>query len=293
MQDAKLGVHSLVFTDDWNEANAQVACSAAAEIGFDLIEVLIFDPDTLEQKMTARVVADAGLDLRLGMALVPDSDISSDDAAIAKNGERTVERCLQIAADLGAPAVSGITYAAFNSYEAPQTADQRDRVREALARLDKRAGELGVRLGLEPVNRYESYMVNTLDQAGDMVREIGAKNLMVHMDTFHMNIEEADIAGAIGRNANLLGYAHLAESHRGLLGAGTYDFKSYFRALAENGYKGDFTVESFSQSSLGPDLVSALGLWRNAWSDPKLAAASAYEFMKSNIASACQAAAAR
>ena len=71
----------------------------------------------------------------------------------------------------------------------------------ALSRLDSRAGELGVKLGLEPVNRYESYMVNTLDQGADLIRTAGGRNLFLHMDTFHMNIEEADIAAAIQRNA--------------------------------------------------------------------------------------------
>lgn len=293
MENAKLGIHSLVFTDDWNETNARAACRSAAEIGYDIIEVLIFDPDTLDIPMTGKVVSDAGLALRLGMALVPEADISSTDPDIASHGEATVTRCLEIASELGAPAVSGITYAAFNNYANPQTDTQRDQVLASYARLDKRAGELGVQLGIEPVNRYESYLVNTLDQAGDIIRETDAKNLFVHMDTFHMNIEEADIAGAIARNADLLGYVHLADNHRGRLGAGTYDFVTLFRALARAGYTGDFTVESFSQSVLGPDLVGALGLWRNAWSNAENTAVEALNFMRISVAAACGAEAAR
>jgi D-psicose/D-tagatose/L-ribulose 3-epimerase len=192
MKDAKFGVHNLVFGDVWSEEIAKSAVASAAEIGFDLLEVLIFDPAELDVEMTRKVMQGSGLDLRLGMALGPDSDISSLDNAVASAGEATVERCLQIAADLGAPAVSGITYAAFNNYPSAPTEAQRARVLEALARLDARAGALGVKLGLEPVNRYESYLINTLDQAADAIRQIGARNLFVHMDTFHMNIEEAD-----------------------------------------------------------------------------------------------------
>lgn len=287
--NGKLGVHSLVFTDDWSESHARKACDAAARIGFDLIEVLIFDPATLDIAMTRKVVDEAGLALRLGMALGADTDISSTDPAVAAQGEATVARCLEIASELETPAVSGITYAAFNAYGAPPTQAQREHVADAMARLDRRAGELGVRLGLEPVNRYESYMVNTLDQAGEVIRGIGAKNLFVHMDTFHMNIEEADISGAITRNADLLGYAHLADNNRGVLGAGTYDFTTFFRALARVGYEGDFTVESFSSATLGADLVGAVSLWRRAWDDPEAAANSAMDFMKSGIAAARQA----
>ena len=224
----KLGVHALVFTDQWNDDNARAACRAAAEVGFDLIEVLMFDPYGLDIALTARAVKEAGIGLRLGMALGPASDISSDDAAIAARGEATVGRALEIAAELGAPAVSGITYAAFNSYTAPQTKAQRDRVVASLSRLDARAGELGVKLGLEPVNRYESYMVNTLDQAAALIRDASGSNMFIHMDTFHMNVEEGDIAAAIQRNASLLGYAHVADSNRGYLCSGHCDLKGYF-----------------------------------------------------------------
>lgn len=276
----KFGVHSLVFGDDWSEAGAIRACRAAAGIGYDLIEVLIFDPAALDIAMTGRAVRDAGLDLRLGMALGADTDIASDDPDIARRGEAMVARCVEIASELGVPSISGIVYAAFNSYGAPQTARQWARVAESLGRLARRAGELGVRLGLEPVNRYESYMVNTLDQAARMIGDAGGSNLFIHMDTFHMNIEEADVAAAIQRNAGLLGYAHVADSNRGLLGGGHFDLVGYFRALETAGYKGDFTVEGFSSKVLGPGLVGGVRLWRQAWPDSVEAARTALEVMR-------------
>ncbi|MFO1151722.1 MAG: sugar phosphate isomerase/epimerase family protein [Alsobacter sp.] len=277
----KLGVHALVFTDQWDEPHATTACRAAAEIGFDLIEVLMFDPYALDLPLTRRAVRDAGIELRLGMALVAASDISSDDPDVARRGEATVGRALEIASDLGAPAVSGITYAAFANYAAPPTAAQRERVVASLARLDRRAGELGVKLGLEPVNRYESYMVNTLDEAAAMIRDAGAGAMFVHMDTFHMNIEEGDIAAAIRRNAALLGYAHVADSNRGALGGGHFDMKGFFCALADAGYAGDYTVESFTSKVLSPALVGGVRLWREAWADPMRAARTALEAMRS------------
>ncbi len=278
---SKIGIHSLVFGDTWTEETAQRATGIAAEIGYDLFEVLIFDPEALDTGMTGQVVKDAGLELRLGMALSQGADISSTNPEIAKAGEATVARCLEIASDLRVPAVSGITYAAFNNYTAPPTNAQRAAVMAALARLDKLAGNLGVKLGLEPVNRYESNMINSLDQAGDMIRSIGAANMFIHMDTFHMNIEEADLPSVISRNADLLGYAHVAENHRGLLGTGNFDWSVYFRALADVGYSGDFTVESFSSEVLGPDLVGGVSLWRKGWLDAKDAATSAHAVVKS------------
>ena len=282
----KLGAHALLFSDSWTEATAKVAIDKAARIGFDVIEVLIFDPATVDGKMTRRIAADAGIGVALGMALGPETDISSLDRAVSLRGEATVERCLTIAEDAGATAVSGITYAAFNRYSAPPTNAHRARVVETLGRLAGKASARGLRIGLEPVNRYESYLVNTLDAAGSIVREIGSKALFVHMDTFHMNIEESDIAGAIARNADLLGYAHVADNHRGVLGAGTFDFKAYFRALALAGYTGGITVESFSSAALGPGIVGAVGLWRQPWSDMDDTARNALAFMRAEIAAA-------
>jgi D-psicose/D-tagatose/L-ribulose 3-epimerase len=276
----KFGVHNLVFTDDWSETRAEAACATAAAIGYDLIEILMFDPSSLDLPMTRRVVRKAGLELRLGVALGVDADISSADENVARLGEATVARSLEIASELGAPGVSGITYAAFNSYSAPPSDRQRATVASRLARLDRRAGELGVKLGLEPVNRYESYMVNTLDEAARMIRDAGAANMFIHMDTFHMNIEEGNIAAAIHRNADLLGYAHVADSNRGLLGGGHFDLVVYFRALESAGYTGDFTVESFSSRVLSADLVGGVRLWRQAWQDSTEAARVALEVMR-------------
>lgn len=284
--NGKFGLHSLVYGDAWTVETAKATCQAAAEIGYDLVEVLMFDPWTLDLAATRAGLAGTGLGLRLGMALGASTDISSDDPAVAAAGEAAVVRALEIAAELGAPGVSGITYAAFGNYAAPQTAAQRARVVESLARLDRRAGALGVRLGLEPVNRYESYMVNTLDQAAAMIGDAGGRNMFIHMDTFHMNIEEGDISAAIHRNAGLLGYAHVADSNRGTLGGGHFDLAGYFRALAAVGYDGDFTVESFSSRVLSPALVGGVRLWREAWTDAGVAARAALEAMRAARASA-------
>ena len=282
----QFGVHALVFGDCWTEATAKATCRAAAEIGYDLVEVLMFDPHTLDLDATRAGLAGTGLGLRLGMALGPATDISSNDAEVAARGAQAVGRALEIAADLGAPAVSGITYAAFGSYTAPQTEAQRARVVESLHRLDRRAGALGVRLGLEPVNRYESYMVNTLDQAAAMITDAGGANMFIHMDTFHMNIEEGDIPAAIYRNAALLGYAHVADSNRGTLGGGHFDLTGFFRALAAVGYGGDVTVESFSSKVLSADLVGGVRLWREAWTDAATAARTALDAMRAAKAAA-------
>jgi D-psicose/D-tagatose/L-ribulose 3-epimerase len=287
----KIGVHNLVFVTDWSEASARQAINLAAEIGFDHIEVVIFDPATTDAAMTVKLAEQAGIAVAVGMALNPAADLSSPDAVIAAKGEQVVADCLAVARDLGATALGGVTYAALHRYMAPPDAGAWERVLAAYHRLAEKAKAAGVRLGLEPVNRYETNLVNTLGQAAAIVRAVDPVNLFVQMDTYHMNIEEADIAGAIEATKDVLGYAHVGEGNRGPLGSGTFDFEAYFKALARAGYTGGFTWESFSPNVVNPDITGLLALWRQPWADNKKAAQMALAFMRSHVESAWAAAA--
>jgi D-psicose/D-tagatose/L-ribulose 3-epimerase len=132
---------------------------------------------------------------------------------------------------------------------------------------DLAAEAAGVTLGLEVVNRYESNVANTARQALDLIDDIGADGVVVHLDTYHMNIEEGDLARPVHECAERLGYVHVGESHRGYLGSGTIDFPRFFRALAAIGYQGPITVKSFSSAVVAEGLSNNLAIWRNLWDD--------------------------
>jgi len=197
-----------------------------------------------------------------------------------------VADCILTARDLGAPALGGVSYSALTRYWAPPAAGTHARVLEAYFRLAEKAQQAGVKLGIEPVNRYESNVINTLGQAAAVVRAVGAPSLFVQMDTYHMNIEEADIAGAIAANQDVLGYSHVGESNRGCLGSGTFDFTTYFKALARAGYTGGFTWESFSPAVVDGGVTGLLALWREPWRDAQEAAALTLRFLRSHVESA-------
>jgi D-psicose/D-tagatose/L-ribulose 3-epimerase len=108
----------------------------------------------------------------------------------------------------------------------------------------------------------------------------------VHGDMFHMNIEEGDIPAAVESVKDLLGYVHVAESHRGYLGTGNTDWTKFFGALARVGYDGPITFESFSPTVLGPDLAGLIALWRDHWTDPDDVASKALSFMRHHIRAA-------
>jgi hypothetical protein len=123
--------------------------------------------------------------------------------------------------------MGGVIYSALGKYPGPATAKGRRNCVAALRRLAKMARQSGITLGLEAVNRYESNLINTGDQACAIIAATGADNIVVHLDTYHMNIEEGDLAGAIERCGSKCGYVHIGESHRGYLGTGTVDFLRY------------------------------------------------------------------
>ena len=110
-------------------------------------------------------------------------------------------------------------------------------------------------------------MLNTAAQAVEMCRRIGAPNVKVHLDVYHMNIEELDPVQAIAETGDFLGYFHTGDSHRGYMGSGTVDLQGVFRALVRTGYDGPITFESFSSRVVGQPLEGILGIWRNLWED--------------------------
>lgn len=153
-----------------------------------------------------------------------------------------------------------------------------------LRRVAAKADAHGIRLGMEYVNRYESNLLNTARRAVDFITELGADNVLVHIDTLRVNLEESDQATAVRDAGNLLGYIHAAENHRGYLGSGSIDWPNLFRQLAISGYTGPITFESFSSDVVSRDTSDDIGLWRNLWDDPADLARSANLFLRSNLA---------
>jgi D-psicose/D-tagatose/L-ribulose 3-epimerase len=178
-------------------------------------------------------------------------------------------------------------------YLGPAHPGVRGQLVETFGRLAERAKTADVRLGLEAVNRYESNVVNTLDDARWIVDQVGSDALFVHLDTFHMNIEEHDCADAIARNIGHIGHVHIGESHRGTLGSGSVDFPACFRALAAHGYDGPIVFEAFSPAVLNHDVANALAAWRHHWSSSEDLARRSLEFMRSQMAAAQTSMAAR
>jgi D-psicose/D-tagatose/L-ribulose 3-epimerase len=263
----KLGVHALVWEKGWSHEECTRAVARTAEVGYDLIELTSLDPGSIDVDFTRAQLEKNGIGATTSLGLDAETDISSGDPEKTRRGQARLEQAIAMARDIGATHVCGILYSAFQKYATPTTPEGVARAVEVLQRVAETAARSNIIIGLEVVNRYETNVLNTASQAVEMCRRIGQPNVKVHLDVYHMNIEESDIAAAIIETGDHLGYFHTGDSHRGYMGSGSIDLAGVFRALVKADYRGPITFESFSSRVVGQPLEGILGIWRNLWED--------------------------
>ena len=255
-----LGCHALVWAGGWNADQARRSVAGVAEAGFDFIEIPLRRPAGIDVPATARLLEDYGLKAAGGLALGFDTNIADDDAETVGRGEALLNEAISVARDLGAFQIAGVLHSALGKYERPVSATGSARAVEVLARVAERAREARLVLALEAVNRYENALINTAGQALTLVSAIGAANVGVHLDTFHMNIEEKDQAAAIRKAGQHLAHFHACGCDRGTPGNDHIDWKGIAAALKAINYKGDLVIESFATNV--KLIARAAAIWR-------------------------------
>ena len=251
------GVHTSMWAANWDRASAERAIAAAVHYEMDFIEIPLLNAPAVDaphtrallEKHDLSAVCSLGLPQAVWPSHNPQGAIDYLKVAIDK------------AADLGAQALSGVTYGGIGERSGvPPTETEYDNVARALGPAAKHAKSRGLLLGIEPVNRYETHLINTGWQAVEMIERVGADNIFVHLDTYHMNIEEKGAANGILDAREHLKYIHLSESDRGAPGAGNVPWDEIFAALAAIGFKGGLAMESFI--NMMPELALSLSVWR-------------------------------
>ena len=264
---SRIGIHSFVWSASSAQTDLERTLADTKEAGFDLIEFSYLDPANVDIDRLAGRIADLDLGVVISIGLPAEGDISSADSTIAARGIEILNRTIALTRDLGGRKLAGILSSGHGLQTAASTRDQWNRSAGKLAEAAERAKAAGVTLNLEIVNRFESNLLNTTAQGLAFIEDSGSDNIFLHLDTFHMNLEEADIGLAIRRAANKIGYVHIGESHRGFLGTGNIDFAAVFDALTAIGYKDDLSFESFSSEIVDENLSRKAAIWRNLWTD--------------------------
>jgi D-psicose/D-tagatose/L-ribulose 3-epimerase len=279
-----IGCHALVFTGEFDSSGIETSVRRARAAGFDLIEFPLMEPETFDSATARRTLEAEGLHATASLGLHSEADVSSDDPSTVAAGRRVLDLALDRTAEMGAFRLCGVLYGSMRKHMAPASATGRASSVAAIQSLADRASSLGIALSLEVVNRYETNLLNTGRQALEFLKEVDRPSVTVHLDTYHMNIEESDLFQPILDAGDRLGYFHIGESHRGYLGTGSVDFGSAFRALDRINYDGPIVFESFSSAVVSPTLSNTLGIWRNLWSDGDDLAAHANRFIRDQIA---------
>lgn len=274
-----LGVHALVFVSGWSQKEAARAIDRARASGYQYLEIPLIDPKVINVKRTQKALESVAIKPITSLGLSIDTDISSDDPAAVRRGETLLNDALTVARDLGSTMLSGVLYSALSKYQKASSDIGRWNCVQALRRLAERVKASDMTIGIEPVNRYESNLINCADDALSLIEAIGADNMVVHLDSYHMNIEEGPPGPLIKRMGKRLGYVHINESHRGYLGTGSIDFPALFQALADHDYDGVITFEAFSAGVGDPLLNAELAVWRPLFDDPDDLARHARTFM--------------
>jgi D-psicose/D-tagatose/L-ribulose 3-epimerase len=262
-----IGVHALVWVGDTSPNAVDRAVSQTAAAGYDLLELSLHDLEHLDVPRTRAALEAAGLQVACSRGLAFDADVSSDDPAVVERGERLLLESLEATVGLGGRILTGALYSALGKYAGPVTERGRQNAISVLRDLAREASRSGLPIGLEICNRYETNVVNTAREALRLADAIGEDNVVIHLDTYHMNIEEDDLVRPVLEVGDRLGYVHIGENHRGYLGSGHLAFGAFFHALADIGYAGPITFESFSSSVLAASLSNNLAIWRNLWDD--------------------------
>jgi D-psicose/D-tagatose/L-ribulose 3-epimerase len=253
----RFGVHTFVWTPDWDRAGAETALRQAAAAGVDLVEVALLRPAEVDVAHSRDLAARHGIALTCSLGLPPEASLPDHPAA----AETFLRQALAVTAALGATSLSGVTYGTIGRVTGkPVTEQELDIIAAVLRSVARHAAGLGLTLGLEPCNRYETHLLNTGRQAVSLIERIGEPNLFVHLDTYHMNIEEKGFGHGFRVAGKHCSYVHMSESDRGVPGTGNVHWEDIFKTLKQIGFDGDLVIESFI--ALPPEIASALCVWR-------------------------------
>lgn len=241
----KLGIHAYAYCSQWSNETLDLI-DRVKNLGLDFIELPLMVLEDFDVETVSKRLKKVGLDIVTSTVLFEDTDITSDIAEIRAKGVEYLKACVKATHDVGGTSFSGVIYSQHTKATRDRPTEQTWRKSaECLKEVAKYAKPLGVTIALEPVNRYETYLINTCEQALKLIDMIEEDNMRIHLDTYHMNIEEKSFYEATKLAGDKLIHYHLCENDRGIPGTGLVDWDEIFKALSEIDYQGYAALESF------------------------------------------------
>ncbi len=259
----KFGVNTWVWVSPTTTQEFAMLAPKVKAMGFDIIEVGIEDTSALNYKEAAIIAKDYDLGVSLGAAMGPDRDLIIDDKTIQQNTLTYITHCIDACNTIGATNLIGPIYAAVGRTW-QQSKDEREKDMQTLVKhlrhLSSYAHDKGVVLCLEPLNRFETSFINTVEQMNEVIDRVDHPACKVLLDTFHMNIEEKSLGQAIRSCGQRIAQIHACENDRGAPGSGHIPWNDVAQALKDIGYDGPIVIESFTNKV--KTIAKAAAIWR-------------------------------
>ena len=279
-----IGANTWIWTSPLTDGWLTDLVPRVSAWGFDLVELPVEDPSDWDPASAADVLREHDLGATVCAVMPPGRELVAADRATVGATQRYVRCCVDAAAALGSGVVAGPLYASVGRTWRVEAGERVKLVREladALSPLAEYAGELGVRLALEPLNRFETSLFNTAEQTLEVVEAVGSPALGLLLDTFHMNIEERSIPAAVRLAGERLFHFHACANDRGAPGADHLDWAGIVGALADVGYDGAVVIESFTAEN--DAIATAAAVWRPLAASPDDLAADGLAFLRASL----------
>lgn len=277
-----IGINTWVWTSPLTDAELPRLLGRIADLGFDAVELPLEQLGDLDPDVVATTLAGTGLAGHVVGAMAPGRDLVAADAETVAATQDYLRGCLDLAAAIGAPAVCGPFYASTGRVWRTTPAEREQLLtqwRESLRPVLEHAAAREVRLGIEPLNRYETSLVNTVDQALEALDPLLGDHLGLALDTYHLNIEERSSADAVRRAGEHLVHLQVCGNDRGAPGGDQTDWPALLVALDEVGYDGPLVIESFTPDNAS--IAVAASVWRPLAASPDDLARDGLRFLRS------------
>jgi D-psicose/D-tagatose/L-ribulose 3-epimerase len=280
----KIGMNMLLWGAETRAAHIPVF-EGIARAGFDGVEISVVGQDKTELSSMRSAVADLGMSLTTSTFVPPEANPIASQSAVRALAVDHMKARIDEAELLGSDILVGGIYQAHKVFSGRgASAQEWDWSRQYLFEAGQYAQQAGIRLGLEFLNRFEVYLINTSADAARMCRDVGLDNVGVLYDTHHANIEDPDPAIALPAMGGELMHVHLSESHRGSLGTGQVNWQQTFESLTKLNYDGWLTIEAFGTSDEA--IVGAANVWRNAFDSPQQLYCDGIDFIRAALTDA-------
>jgi len=276
----KYGMNLLLWTGEVTDEMLPT-CEKLKAAGYDGVELPMFNLD-LDYAALGKQLDSMGL-ARTSVTIRGEEDNPiSPDASVRAKGVALTKQTLDCCAAAGVETLVGPYHSALGFFSgAGPTADEWKWGVESMREVAEYAGEVGVKLGVEALNRFECYLLNTHADSARFVREVDHPACGMMYDTFHANIEEKSVTAAVKAGGDKLFHIHISENDRSTPGQGAVRWDENFDAITSSGYDGWLVIEAFGLAL--PEIAAATKIWRRMYSDEITLATEGLKFMKSEI----------